>query len=133
MSEPSVPLARWGKDHWSLLAYIETVCVDKHGEIDLQRMRCDPDRHPQFLYLRGIGDELACKTKYPTLLKGGELPDHDDWDCLDDLEAVGLVENIGFTMEPRYTMTERGHGVVAALRKHKASGGKFAEFAFSEV
>lgn len=127
-----IPMARWGKDHWSLLAYVETVCVDKHGEIDLQRMRCDADRHPQYVYLRGFGDELHSE-KYPTLLRDGELPDHDDWDCLDDLENAGLVENVGFTMRPKYAMTDRGHEIAAALRKHKATGGQYAKFVFAEA
>ena len=125
----SIPIDRWGKDHWALLAYIESVCVDQHGMVDLKRMRCDADRHPQYIYLRGIGDELYGKKKYPTQLKDGEQPDHDDWDCLDDLETAGLVENIGFTMQPRYIMTDRGHEVASELRKHKAQGGRYKEFA----
>lgn len=120
-----IPMDRWGKDHWSLLAYIETVCVDRHGMIDIQRMRCDVDRHPQYKLATGI--PLSDK-KYPTLLKEGRLPDHDDWDCLDDLEAAGLVESVGLTMQPRYTMTERGHRIAGMLRTYKANGGVYNEF-----
>lgn len=97
-----ITIDRWGKDHWSLLAYVESVCVDGHGEIDLRRMRCDADRHPGYAVRQGFDDNSH--KKYSTRLQDGELQDHDDWDCLDDLEAAGLVEDVGFTMQPRYTV-----------------------------
>ncbi len=78
----------WGKDHWSTLSYLETCAVDNKGVPSLDRMRCDIDRHP------GLYGSLSMMTpkKYPTLLKYGiKAMNHDDWDCVDDMEAVGLL------------------------------------------
>lgn len=134
-----VEMARWGKDHWSMLAYVETLCVDGRA-IDNRRVRANRERHPH----QAVNG--AWNPKYGTRLKGyfdhpAEdrndidkmtaagvfLPQHDDWDCLDNLEAEGLVEVVsvinGFVM-----LTEQGLKVSAALRAHKASGGNFADF-----
>lgn len=42
-------MAAWGRDHWSTLAFIETLCVDHHGGLSdkhRRNMRCNPERHP---------------------------------------------------------------------------------------
>jgi len=106
----TVPIDKWGKDHWSVFAYIETLCVDGNRVIDHRRMRRD-----------GV--------KYPTRLKGmEELPNHNDWDCADDIEAAGLAENAGTGINRLYKLTEKGFEVAALLRKHKANGGWFSNF-----
>jgi len=77
-----IPMEEFGKDHWSTFAYVETLVVE--GEQPRrERMRCDADRHPQFAH----GE---FKDKFPTRTKKGEVKNHDDWDCLDDCELVGL-------------------------------------------
>jgi hypothetical protein len=44
--------------------------------------------------------------KYPTRLRNDvELSDHDDWDCLDDAEAAGLIESAGTGINPTYKLT----------------------------
>lgn len=105
-SVPPVPMARFGKDHWSTFAYIETRIVDYRGKLAADSMRCDRDRHPGLHSVRhhsaGYGDR-----KYPTRLKTEqpnptlpgaaprwglvEIADHDDYDCVDDLIAAGLL------------------------------------------
>lgn len=117
-----VPMAEFGKDHWSTFAYIETRCVDHGGVPDVRHMRCDASRHPQFAHAPG-------GTKYPTILKAGrKLANHDDWDCLDDCELLGLLENCGTPLHRAYALTPLGRTVAGRLRQHKAAGGSFASF-----
>ena len=121
----TVPVEKFGKDHWSVLAYLECCAVDNKGRLDVRRMRCDADRHPGLV--NGLLDSV--QQKYPTILaEGEELIDHDDWDCVDDLEAAGFVEQLGTGINPVVKMTELGLKVIAAIRAHKAGGGNFALF-----
>lgn len=124
MRDNVIPIARWGRDHWSSLAYVETCLVDGSGEPDPHRMRTDLRLHPL------MGHSLSPRgTEYPTrLCDGGVAHDHDDWSCLDDAEAEGLLTNVGTGIHRRYRLTPRGQEVVLALRAHKASGGSFATF-----
>lgn len=121
--QPRIPIEKWGKDHWSTFAYLETRCVDHKGEIERRHMRCDSDRHPQFAHMPSEMEQ-----KYPTRYKDGELADHDDWDCLDDCELVGLVENKGTGLHRVYKLTALGRMVAAQLRQHKMDGGNFHTF-----
>lgn len=116
-----VPLSKFGKDHWSTFAYIETRCVDHGGVPSIPHMRCDKDRHPFFAH-------SGSDKKYPTRAKSGEIKNHDDWDCLDDCELVGFVENTGTNLHRVYKMTPLGCAVASQLRKHKADGGNFGDF-----
>lgn len=134
-----VPMKRWGKDHWSTLAYLETRIVDHKGQISHDHMRCHASRHPAMFQakrrLLGTGDGSA----YPTRLKDGTLTDHDDYDCIDDIIAAGLVTvtmpepyppNVLITglveaemmTRATYALTEAGQRIAAALRQHKAMG-----------
>lgn len=102
-----VPESKFGKDHWSLLAYVETRAVDHRGTIEHDHLRCHAQRHPEFF---GAGTREAVAgavdaSRYATRLRGAiidgtgrahygveELADHDDYDCLNDLVAAGLIE-----------------------------------------
>ena len=120
----TVEVEKFGKDHWSTLAYVECCAVDDKGALDNRHMRCDADRHPGL-----VNPMLDSVQKYPTILAGGEeLPDHDDWDCLDDLEAAGFIEQRGTGIHPVIKMTEAGNKVAASLRHHKSQGGNFSGF-----
>ena len=150
----TVPIQEWGRDHWSLLAYIETLCVESInggvGEIDKRRIRCNPKRHPLHAVML-YGDPRTWKPDYGTRLSGfwktgeehrgglGEgngkttdpkrqIKSHDDWDCQNDMEAAGLVTVIseanGFV-----ALTDKGREMAARLRAHKSKGGFFATFA----
>jgi hypothetical protein len=115
-----IPMGEFGKDHWSTFAYVETLVVD--GEQPRrERMRCDANRHPQFAH----GE---FKDKFPTRTKKGEVKNHDDWDCLDDCEVVGLIENTGTNLHRVYKLTTLGWTVASQLRQHKANGGNFHSF-----
>jgi hypothetical protein len=145
----SIPMEQWGKDHFSLLAYVESRCVDHGGRPDFDHMRANPATHPHHIgpnVARGMrGGLLKWEPSYGTRLKGfwnpdktedptKQLPDHDDWDCWEDMEAEGLIKDAGTGMNPIAKMTEKGLEIAALLRAHKAAGGNFAGFAdkFSE-
>ena len=118
-----VTLATFGSDHWSTFGYIETRCVDYRGVPDKRHMRCHHGRHVWHAHEGGDGSE------HPTRLKGGlVVQNHDDWDCLDDLELVGFIVNVGTTVNPVFQMTERGREVAKRLRAHKANGGSWDTF-----
>ena len=139
-----VPAAKFSKDHWSLFAYLETVCVEGQ-RIDKARLRCCQDRHP-FHNVNGF----AWKSSWGTRLKGffeyserndpikAEAADvflsmHDDWDVIADLVHAGLLTADITSSEPLVQITEQGFLVAAALRKHKADGRNFANFRVVEA
>ncbi len=137
--------SRFGKDHWSLLAYIEHCCVNGLrglGVVDPFRLRCNPARHPTLSPM--LPSLVSWKPSYATRLAGFfafadrrdvdkaveagvQLAGHDDWDCLDDLQAAGYVQVISLE-ERTVRMTPSGMAASARLRAHKAQGGSFADF-----
>lgn len=144
MNNERVPALKFGKDHWSLLAYIETLCVDGKngvGAIDHRRVRCNEVSHSP---LKGVYDGRAWKPSYGTRLSGFfdyperadsakaaqagyQLLTHDDWDCLDDLESAGYVEILSM-VNGFVRLKPDGIRVSALLRKHKVEGGMYANF-----
>jgi hypothetical protein len=143
-----ISVSQFGKDHWSMLAYVEHCCVngmDGFGRLDRRRLRCIPAKRP--MLAAALASDIGWKLEYSTRLKGFsqfegrddpekaiaagvQLRDHDDWDCLDDLEAAGLVE-IQSLVNGVVNMTKRGSAVAGQLRAHKASGGQFADFSLA--
>lgn len=129
--EPSVPVNKWGKDHWSTLAYIETRIVDHSGVPNPEHMRADIDIHPQFG--NRAQQEASPDKRYPTILNDGTTVEkHDDWSCVDDMVAVGIMEWQGTGINPVFVLTEEGHRVTASLRRHKAKGGQFRDFRYPD-
>lgn len=113
-----IPPKDWGKDHWSTLLYLETRVVDHGGLI----MRNDP-------HMRGHreGDGEV----YPTRLRDGvEVFGHDDFDCVQDMVAAGLVKAPGGS---RYVLTDLGWTAAGLLRRHKAEEKGIATFRWSQV
>lgn len=140
-----LPIDVWGKDHWSTLAYLETRIVDYRGKISHDHMRCHRGRHPIMYAAKRRFITSGDGSAYPTRLWGGrEATDHDDYDCIDDMIAAGLVT---VTMPPApagtlvtglveaelmtratYALTEYGLGIAGQLRAHKGRGGNFRDF-----
>jgi len=90
--------------------------------------------------LSSMAAGVGWKPEYGTRLKGfwkedkttdpsRQLLDHDDIDCMDDLEDAGVIKNIGSGIHPVIRFTEFGHAVANRLREHKRDGGNFAGFA----
>ena len=122
-----IPMHKWGKDHWSTFAYIETRCVDGMrglGKPKPAHIQTNHNRHP---FMGNVHDGSA----YGIRLKGGETlpgPDYDEWDCIDDMENNGLINNIGTGINPVYRMTKRGNHIAGHLRAYKTQGGNYATF-----
>ena len=130
-----IPIERWGKDHWSTLGYLETRVVDHGGKIVNRNMRCHPRLHRELVGI-GFGSEIQDGSAYPTRLKEGVVEKHDDWSCLEDMVAAGLIrayfwqetDEIFGGSRARVEFTEWGLIVAGQLRTHKASNGTFATF-----
>jgi len=118
--QPLATLESFGRDHWTTFLYIEVRCVDHGGIPNKVHMRCDRRRHPWFVHM-DPADGLH-EGGYPTRLRGGaELHDHDDWDCVADLIAEGLLENLGSAINPVYRLTAEGVRVASLLRVYKST------------
>lgn len=122
-----ISMEKWGKDHWSTFAYIETLAVDNGGFAipEHQRMRTNEKIHP---HLVGTSLGNSGGSQYPTRLKDGEIQGHDDWDCLDDAIEEGLLVDVGTGLNRCYKLTKYGQKVASALRTHKQEGKTFTEF-----
>ncbi len=115
----------WGKDHWSLLAYLECRAVDHRGHVDMRRMRVNSVK-------RGVanGASERWKPESGTRLKDGSIPnpDHDDIDVFQELEDAGLVQNLATDLNPCVQITPVGFEVVHLIRQAGAAGGRYKDF-----
>ena len=95
LPEAPVSPARFGKDHWSTFAYVETRAVDYKGAVDHDHLRCAAARHPLLLTAkrRAFAGEHPGADRYPTRLQEPreEIAPHDDYDCMGDLVVAGLL------------------------------------------
>lgn len=126
----TIPIEQFGRDHWLLLLYLETLAVDHPGDTpDPKRMRSNPETHPELNQQRPAPLQGRWMPTYITQLAAGHTaPDgHDDYDCMDDLEAAGLIiQGANFTRA--FAFTDKGLTVVQALRLWKSQGKSFATF-----
>ena len=133
----SIEMARWGRDHWSVFAYVEHLCVNGvggkpgYGVPDLRRIQANLNRHSELTSADPIFGTPHDGAAYGIRLGDGtELPgpDYDEWDCLEDAEREGLIENVGTGIHPVFRMTDLGNEVAGLLRSHKANGGSLSTF-----
>ena len=141
----NVPMENWGKEHWSLVGYLDCRCTDNGGTVNGAHLRHNPAKRAAVVgsdmgRLSAMCAGVGWKPEYGTKLAKffnvpkeerhfHQLPDHDDIDCLEDLEAAGVIKNIGSGLNPLIRFTKFGHAVANRLRNHKREGGNFAEFA----
>ena len=133
-----IPIGLWGKDHWSTLAYIETICVENRDGLGMPKpakIQTNLNRHPElaFMSVTPFGSQLNGE-QYGIRLAGGvELPgtDYDEWDCIEDMCKAHLVLDVGFTGSPAFRLTALGSAVAAKVRAYKATGGNFGEMRMS--
>ncbi len=141
------PEAMFGKDHWSTLAYAETVMVDMNGfQIGLDaHMRSNRRNYrvmlsecPKPKRVRQTGSLAVASTaaEHGTRLRDGMvIAGHDDWSCVQDLAAAGYFR-IGDKVitdedvQPCATLhlSEKGRRILNELREHKSNGGTFSDF-----
>lgn len=123
-------ITKFGRDHASLLAYVECRCVDHKGLLELPRLRVNPRRHAEYAASPYIKRKWL--PSYATRLRGHTdeapalQPEHDDVDCLWDLEAAHLIEIV--SIPDKIRMTAKGHEVACNIRWHKIQGGSFQSF-----
>lgn len=132
-----VKIEDFGKDHWSMMAYLDCRATDNKGTIDMKHLRI---KNPMLRASHPMAMTRDWKPEYGTRLRGyflgdgktdksRQLPDHDDHDCMEDLEAAGLIEDYTTGIGNGFVkLTERGWEVAKQLRKHKADGGHFYSF-----
>lgn len=147
-----VPIELWGSDHYDTIAYIETRVVDHGGALRHPNMRTDAGRHPRFYKPLMMPSSASDGSRYPTrLINNQKREHHDDWDCLFDMVAEGLVVLVNnkapeyWEVEPgrrgplrspnstapiptqrvpdqKVKLTERGSELAAQLRRQSADG-----------
>lgn len=124
----TITMDRFGKDHWSTFAYVETRIVDYKGVLDRMHLRVDLKRHPGLAHAHN-GAEFPTRLRFIDKEKGFEkLESHDDIDCLEDCEAAGLLEHIGTGIHPVYKLTDLGAKVAGELRHWKGQGKNYCDF-----
>ena len=134
-ADAGVPIEKWGKDHWSVFMYVESICVnstDGIGSPDHRRIQTNHNRHPEKrnnnYHSSPDGADFGIRLNDGTELPG---PDYDEWDCIRDLECYGFLRDIGTGIRPLYRITEKGNALAAALRKHKTGGGMLVDFRYT--
>lgn len=115
-----VPLNEWGVDHIRTVMYAETCAVDNDGHLQPEKMRTNENIHPRLGVYSG--------KDHPTILapRDGcqvEKFNHDDWSCLEDAQAMGLllltyrVGNDGQFHAGEVTLTPFGWQVAGRMRQ----------------
>ncbi len=99
-----------GRDHASTLLYLQTVEANYKGDVRTHRN----GEHMRYK-LRNYPVAWESPDDGTRLWDGSVIGDHDDFDCLDDLEAIGLLVNIGTGFQPVVRLTKRGHDACAAM------------------
>lgn len=153
-NEGYVELAEFGQDHWSTLAYAETVMMDhagfqvgfdgsmRQGRRNYRIMKEQCSRPKRNRPSMGV----VMDVKYSTRLRNDEqVAGHDDWHCIQDMisaELMGVVDGSKPNgvdvsvdrMEPgvTLTLTPRGWDIAQQLRRHKAAGGRWKDFVPTE-
>jgi len=124
----------WGKDHATLLLYVETRHVDHDNVLLPDNLRTNPTRHPHEANARRDRGSLFWKPEHGTRIVGGERPSevHDDWDCLDDMEEVEILLHTG---PPNFmaALSPIGIEVAGELRKYRGRNQPLDEFDFDRA
>lgn len=144
MNTEYIPMVLWGKDHWTTLTYMETVMVECGGfQVGLDpRMRshrvhyrvmyqkCRRPKRPSPQYAG-----VVMRPEHSTILNDGQqVPNHDDWCCIQDIAHEGLLTIPVDHIQPKIELhlSEKGQVIVAKLRQHLMAGGSFGNFIYRE-
>ena len=113
-----------GRDQRSLLLYVEDRCVNNQGVLDLLNLRVNEKNYPLLKVDDGHGFEPWDGSNGTRLDNGKTMKEHDDINCLDELDGLGLVEIMSLA-NGFVRMTEKGHKVAAELRKRRAKRNEY--------
>lgn len=142
-----IPISHWGRDHWTTLAYIETVMVDMGGFQVGSDARMKSNRRNYRVMARDCPKPLRATNQAASLAlvmephhatklnDGQQVPNHDDWACVQDMGAEGLFAEGIDNIEPGVVLkfSEKGNRVANALREFRRGGGKMADFRWPDV
>ena len=88
-----VSISDWGRDHWQTLAFVESCCVDNNGRYKrIDQLRTN-SHHWAIQSLRNefLRPFPMRSSDYKTRLINRDIDNHDDWDCLLDMEREGVL------------------------------------------
>lgn len=140
----TVKLKEFGKDHWSLLGYIESRVhsyniAPNTGELDKNHLRINPDGDYGVIAtpFKGLFNR-TWKDSYGSRLFGywkddkttdpdKQINNHDDVNCLNDLEAAGLIEVLSL-VNFYIKLTKKGIKMASELREWKNGGNHYSGF-----
>lgn len=140
LSKELIKVKQFGKDHWSLLAHVEYRVQNHRGFLELKHLRIKNPSLPKPY----LSSAESWKPEYGSRLYGywnqdGTtnpellLLDHDDYDCLDDLEKAGFVKSFGTGINPAFKLTKKGIKVCGLLTQHKQDGKNYSGFVLGDV
>lgn len=121
-----IPHNLFGVYHWMMLLRVEGWVVMNNGEIEAERMRTNFNRRPPAPKGKQW-DKLIHSTRTN---KGTLIDDHDDWDCLNDLVALGLVNIDIWKNKKIVSLTETGFQVYVRLRRYRQNGEDLNKFVY---
>jgi hypothetical protein len=124
---PRVLVRDFGHDHWSMLALIAAMHFGKNGELRRQSLRINPETHPLLAHRSDWRHTWSTRLRGHATEEPSRVPGHDDIDCIDDLEAAGLIEIVSLA-NLVVRLTTQGVRVAEALAQWRASGGRCATF-----
>lgn len=136
-----IPMSLWGRDHWSTLAYAETVMVDCGGfQVGLDARMRHHRRHYRVMSelckrpMRAGGNRsmpiVMDPEKHRTRLNdGSEVAKHDDWSCIQDMAAEGLFTVPADEIEPGVVLrlSPLGQKVAQWVRAQKMAEVSFGQ------
>lgn len=138
-----IPIEFWGVDHWSTLAYMDAVMVDCGGfEVGLDARMRSNRRNYQVMAQQNPAPRrpgnanpgrhaVVMRVEHGTRLNNQQtVENHDDWSCIQDMAAAGLLNKTVDKVEPRAKLafSSMGRAISSALRDHKTHGGRYANF-----
>lgn len=121
----------FGEDHWSLLMYIHSVCMETESlqvNIVISRDKKLGDWQDNLgTKLHNVINYDLSVEKQKAINEGAILKNHDDIDCLYDLEKNGMIEIIDIK---NFTIKIKNKGLETAnlINNFKIKGGKLEHF-----
>ena len=116
---PAVSPEAFGKDHNSLLIYCMIRSLDYQGNLDVNHLRRNPNKRD--VGTRKTGLNAKGEYLFGTVAKDLTIPEHDDIDCLNDLQEAGLIHIFKTPVIPRVILTHQGFQKAMELCEAKQS------------